>query len=158
MHTPDVQPISPIVRPFARRLLQLLFVGLLAMGLTACSGNLPNRNLVEKAIALQFSQTQTELARQLSVPSLSQPSFRIDDIKVKSRQPLKIDGLQSYRVRGTYTLTLTYPDRKVVQHRNPFEVYLQRQSEGKTWRLARLESARTGASEPPPRWLTQLLQ
>jgi len=147
-----------VLKQAVRRLSRVVLIGLIALSLTACGGNLPNRTLVEKAIALQFSQTQTELSRQLSVPSSVQPSFRIDDIKVKSRQFLKIDGLQSYRVRGTYTLTLSYPKRQVVQKQNPFEVYLQRQSEGKTWRLARLESLQNAAQEETTRWVTQLLQ
>ena len=135
-----------------------LLIGLIAISLTACGGNVPNRSLVEKAIALQFSQTQTELSRQLAVPSAVQPSFHIDDIKIKARQAIKIEELRAYRVRGTYTLTLNYPKRQVVQKRNPFEVYLQRQSEGKTWRLARLESIQNVAQDTTSRWVTQLIQ
>lgn len=147
-----------LLQRWVRRATNVFLIGLLALSLTACSGGAPNRTLVERAIALQFGQTQTELSRQLSVPSAVQPSFRIDDIKVKSRQSIKIDGLQSYRVRGSYTLTLSYPKRQVVQKNNPFEVYLQRQSEGKTWRLARLESTQNAIQEANPRWVTQLIQ
>jgi len=136
-------------------LFRIVLVVLLAVSLTGCGGRLPDRSLVEKAIALQFSQTQIELARQLRVPATAQPSFSIDTIAIDGRQPLKINGLRGYRVEGTYTLRLTYPDRTVVQPRNPFEVYLQRQVEGKTWRLARPQA---DPQESDEAWTTQLIR
>lgn len=135
-----------------------LIVVVLCVMLTACSGRVPQRNLVERAIALQFGQTQTELASQLRYTQTPQPSFSISDIRIESRQPLTIETLKAFRVTGTYTLTLTYPNHTVVQRRNPFEVYLQRQIEGKTWRLARLPSRYAGDSlETEDRWVTQLI-
>lgn len=136
-------------------LLRVVLVVLLAVSLTACGGRLPDRSLVEKAIALQFSQTQLELARQLGVPTATQPSFSLEGIKIDSRQPLKINGLKGYRMEGSYTLKLTYPDRTLVQRRNPFEVYLQRQVEGKTWRLARPQLP---TDDNQDEWVTQLIR
>ncbi|MBD1912390.1 MULTISPECIES: hypothetical protein [unclassified Leptolyngbya] len=135
--------------------LRVVLVVLLAVLLTSCGGRLPDSSLVEKAIALQFSQTQIELAQQLGVPAAAQPSFNLDSVKIDSRQPLRINGLKGYRVEGSYTLKLTYPDRTLVQRRNPFEVYLQRQVEGKTWRLARLQLA---SEENGDEWVTQLIR
>jgi len=157
----SIHPTTPISLPRFPHpwglgsLKQLMLVVLLAVMLTGCGGRLPDRSLVEKAIALQFSQTQIELARQLRVPAASQPSFSLDAIQIDSRQPLRINGLRGYRVDGTYTLKLSYPDRTVVQRRNPFEVYLQRQVEGKTWRLARPQPSSADGDEA---WSTQLIQ
>jgi len=131
---------------------------LLSLSLTACGGQMPDRSLVEKAIALQFSQTQAELAQQLRVSSANQPSFSFSEVKIEARQPLQIDQFRGFRVEGTYELTLVYPNRSVVQRHNPFEVYLQRQAEGKTWRLARLQVGRSPAGNPDNYWVTQLIQ
>ncbi len=123
--------------------------------LTACGAVVgPPHDLVERAIALQFSQTEEELIRVLYPEAAQFPPFAIKRVKVTDQQSLEIDDLRSYQLRGTYDLTLEFPDRQVTQRDSPFEVYLQRQVEGKTWRLARRQPAQKDVKET---WTTQLI-
>lgn len=137
-------------------MIRLVMAIALAVVLTACSiAGGPNQALVKKAIALQLEQTQAELSQQLYPSPTSSPSFQLSHITITQRDPLVIEDLTAYRVCGTYDLTQNFADRRITQRQNPFEVYLQRQVEGKTWRLARLER---GNGETGDRWTTQLIQ
>lgn len=103
----------------------------LVASLSACSsvGMEPNRELVQKAIALQMQQTQQQLQQQVR-------DLDIKKVNIAQKQPISIQDLPGFRVKGTYDLTIKLPKQKLTQQKNPFEVYLQRQKEGKTWRLA----------------------
>lgn len=115
----------------------ILAIGLVML-LTACGApTAPTQSLVEQAIALQVHQTQQEIAQQIFRRTSPPPDASISAVKVRERRKIAIDGLTGYRVRGTYDLTLKFPKQVVTERRSPFEVYLQRQPEGKTWRLAR---------------------
>lgn len=117
----------------------VLTVILLAL-LTACGtvGLEPSSQLVQRALALQLSQTQQQLSQQLQLSGRPQqpPSFEINRVVITQQEPLVIQNLPAYHVQGTYDLTLKLSRRQVNQQQNPFEVYLQSQKEGKTWRLA----------------------
>ena len=105
--------------------------------LTACSSTpimQPNRQLVQKALAVQLAQVQQQIGQQLH---LSSPlTLDIDRLQIKQQQQLKIGNLTAYKVTGTYDRTLQISQRRVTQENSLFEVYLQLQQEGKTWRLA----------------------
>lgn len=120
--------------------------------LTACSavGGSPSRQLVKQAIAIELSQTQQLLSQQLRL-DLQPDSLTINRVSIEQTTPLKIDDLQAYQVQGIYDYTVKLPTRKVTQRQNPFEVYLQRQQEGKTWRLAKQQISENGE----PIWVTQ---
>jgi hypothetical protein len=134
-----------------KRWLQAILAIVLVVILTACeSSSLPNQTLVKKAIALQVAQTQKEISQHLK---LGLPKVTIDRVKISDRAPLTIQGLQSYRVKGLYDYTLKLSTRQVSQKDNSFEVYLQRQAEGKTWRLVQKQ-----AGVESQNWATQLLQ
>ena len=122
----------------------------LALLLTACNVGikLPN-DLVEQAIALQLSQTQQQLNQQLKLDL--QPEIDIRHIKIAEKNPLQIQELQAYQVKGTCDYTIKLPKRDITQRQAPFEVYLQRQQEGKTWRLAFIKTNENGE----PIWATQ---
>lgn len=130
----------------------------LVMGLLiACSTNTPtlglapSKQLVEKAIALQIYQTQQQLTYGLGA---TPPKLEIIQVALKQVEPLLIDNLPAYHFRGTYTLKIKLPQQQVIQRQNPFDVYLQRQKEGKTWRLARRQSTGKGSKT---RWRTYLI-
>ncbi|HEY9599093.1 MAG TPA: hypothetical protein V6D33_15615 [Cyanophyceae cyanobacterium] len=126
--------------------------------LTACGTNTPtlgfapNKQLVEKAIALQLSQTQQRLTQQLHS---SPPKFEITQVKLKQLEPLFINSLPTYHFRGTYSLKFKLGKQPLTQQNNQFEVYLQRQNEGKTWRLAIPQQSEPGASVT---WRSYLIQ
>lgn len=116
--------------------------------LSACSsvGMEPNRELVQKAIALQMQQTQQQLQQQVR-------DLEIKKVNIAQKQPISIQDLPGFRVKGTYDLTIKLPKQKLTQQKNPFEVYLQRQKEGKTWRLALPQFNTEGVSS----WFTYLI-
>lgn len=112
----------------------------LVLLLNGCSSVEPNREIVENAIALQTRLLQQQL-QQISKLEISQ-------VNVTQKQPLSIDKLTGYRINGTYDLKL--PKQRLSQQKNPFDIYLQRQKEGKTWRLALPKVAKNGVFT----WLT----
>ncbi|MBD1901746.1 hypothetical protein NDI44_02595 [Trichocoleus sp. DQ-A3] len=133
-----------------RIILTVILLGLL----TACGIGVPapGGQLVQKAIALQVSQTQKQLSQQL----FQQPSsFEIAQIRVTHEEPLLIQKLPAYHIQGTYNFTLQRPNHQVTQQQNHFDIYLQRQIEGKTWRLAIPQSTNTNTE---PTWRTWLIQ
>ncbi|WP_197484779.1 hypothetical protein [Phormidesmis priestleyi] len=135
-----------------RRSIQIILAVILASLITACSASnlTPSTQIVRRAIALQATQTQQELSQQLRLES---PSLKVNRVKVTSQKPLTIQDLRAYRVQGNYDYTLKLSKRTVTQKDNPFEVYLQRQTEGKTWRLAQQQREENGSN-----WVTQLVE
>ena len=112
----------------------------LVLLLNGCSGVEPNREIVENAIALQTRLLQQQL-QQISKPV-------IDHVNITQKQALSIDKLTGYQINGTYDLKL--PKQRLSQKKNPFDIYLQRQKEGKAWRLALPKMAKNGVFT----WLT----
>ncbi len=112
---------------------------LLIVLLTACGGNNPPKGLapggeiIKHAIARKLTLTEDRLSNQLQNPTSSE--FQVKNVTVKTLNPIYIAGLPTYQINGTYTLKLKLPRQEVTQNKNEFEVYLQRQVEGKTWRL-----------------------
>lgn len=136
--TINILPISNRVtlnkKPFIRGLLIILF----SLTLTACQNATvplefaPDGQIVKQAIALQLGQRLNPLSEQLNT---KKPDLDISNINVKNIDTVVISNLPSYHLRGTYTLNLILARKKVKQKENKFDVYLQRQAEGKTWRL-----------------------
>lgn len=94
----------------------------------------PSGEIVKSAIALQLEQTEQTLAKQLNLAS---PRLNISNIRVNQLNPLFIANLPTYHLKGKYNLKLKLSRRQIEQKNNAFDVYLQRQAEGKTWRLLR---------------------
>lgn len=109
----------------------------------------PNGKVVKKAIALQLNQAEQGLSAQLKA---SQPQLKINRITVKTIEPLYVAQLPTYHLQGTYNLTINLPRQQVTQ-KNRFDIYLQRQAEGKTWRLLKRETSRTGTLS----WISYLI-
>ncbi len=111
----------------------------------------PDGNIVQKAIALQLSQRLNPLSQQLNT---QKPQLDIGNINVKNIDRVVISELPTYHLQGTYNLQLILPRQKVKQNKNKFDVYLQRQAEGKTWRLLSKEN-KTSIEESP--WKSYLI-
>lgn len=135
----------------SRLILTAILLGLL----TACgiSGIEPSTQVVQRGlikfnelVALQLNQT----ARQQLSGRPQLPGFKINRLVITEQQPLVIQDLPAYRVQGTYNLTIRLPKRRVTQQQNPFDIYLQRQKEGKTWRLVLPQS--TSKDSAPVRY------
>lgn len=123
---------------FPRRCFSVALILLLTL-LTACGGNTPpkglapGKDIVKHAIARQLTLTEDRLTAQLD--RVSPTNFTIQNLNIKTLNPVYIADLASYQISGTYTLKLNLPRQEVTQEKNQFEIYLQRQAEGKTWRL-----------------------
>lgn len=123
-------------------------IAILFVLLTACSGGMqPSNKLVQSAIALQLEQTQQQLSKQLGVDF---QGLKVEHVKIEQREPIEIQSSPAYHVRGTYDLKLKLP-RTLTQKQNAFDVYLQRQQEGKTWRLLIPQ-------KDPSTWLSYLIR
>lgn len=123
-----------------------MFTVILLGLLTACgiAGAVePSHLIVQRGLAkynevitLQLSQTQQHPSIRPQIPS-----FKINRLAIAEQIPLMVQNLPTYQIRGTYNLTILLPSRRSIQQQNPFEIYLQRQKEGKTWRLLLPQSA-----------------
>lgn len=119
-------------------------------------GYAPDRSLVRRAIAMQVRHTEKDLALQIAG---DRPEIAIDRVKIQAIEPFWLADLPTYRVQGTYDAAYQFSDRESQQSENAFEVYLQRQIAGQTWRLLThespssadaVENAAPGDGEPNP--------
>jgi hypothetical protein len=119
------------------RLLSIL-TALLLFFLTACGSPTPpteyapDGEIVSKALLLQVHHASDRLSQSLKS---DRPSLQIEKIDVKSLEPLYVGDLSAYHLRGEYDLAIQLPRQKTTHQHNAFDLYLQRQIEGKSWRL-----------------------
>ncbi|MBW4676026.1 MAG: hypothetical protein KME52_18975 [Desmonostoc geniculatum HA4340-LM1] len=135
-------------------MVRLVLTAILLVLLTACGsiGLLPTSELVQKAIAFELEQTQQKLSQQLD---LDFQGFEIKRLSITQEQPLTIENLPAFRVQGTYDLIVKLPKRRLTQPQKPFNIYLQIQQEGKTWRLLLPEK---DSKNTQPIWRSYLIQ
>ncbi len=142
----------------ARLIVSVILIGICLIGLTACGGSTPplglapNQKLVQKAIALQINQAQQRLTQRLQS---NPPNVEITQVKLKQLEPLFLDNLATFHIWGTYSLKVKLPSQQLTQQQRPFDVYVQRQPEGKTWRLVIPERLSNGV---PVSWHTHLIR
>ena len=111
----------------------------------------PDGEIVQKAIALQLANAESQISQQLNT---TKPTFTISQVRVDKIDPVFIESLPSYHLQGTYNLQLNLSRQEVLQKGNAFDLYLQRQVEGKTWRLLR----RWVNGNDKPQWRSYLIQ
>ncbi|MEA5570386.1 hypothetical protein [Calothrix sp. UHCC 0171] len=135
-------------------MIRVIAICLLMVFLSACNSNplTPTNGLVKKAVTLQVEQTQQQLSQQLD---LNVKSFEIKHLAISEQKYQIIQTLPAYHIRGTYDLTLKLPKRQLNQAKKPFDVYMQLQKEGKTWRLLQSEKV---SGELEPIWRSYLIQ
>jgi hypothetical protein len=133
---------------------RIILITALLVLLTACGGRsfIPSIQLVKKAIAVEVSQTQQALKQKLD---LNFRGFEINHLSITEQEYLTIQNLPTYRFRGDYDLVFKLPKRRLSQPQKPFEVYLQLQKEGKTWRLLLPDKSN---QDNPPAWRSYLVQ
>ncbi len=138
------------------RLIRGIVLVLVVGWLTACSASSAalGGDIVQQAIALQVWQTQQALSQQLKLVAPDPDQIAIRHVVVTTKSPLTIQKQPAYKLQGTYDFTLTLPKRQVTQRDNAFEIYIQSQPEGKTWRLAQRERDEAGNEK----WVTQLIE
>lgn len=119
---------------------------------TLAKESAPEVEIVQKAIALQWQQTEQSLAQQLNTSS---PEIKISKVRVQKTKPLFIDRLPAYHLQGRYNLKLKFPHRQVKQVNNSFDIYLQQQEEN-TWRMLKREQ-KSQANPAEYTWSSYLL-
>ncbi|WP_126147371.1 hypothetical protein [Synechococcus elongatus] len=106
----------------------------LVLVLSACTAfGLPDRAVIRAGLTLQLQQTETQLSDQLR---LATPIIRVQKLKIRDRKPLDIGGRPAFQVLGQATWQLQQSGQKQQIKAQPFELYLQRQPQARTWRLA----------------------
>ncbi|MCG9884229.1 MAG: hypothetical protein MH825_01410 [Cyanobacteria bacterium] len=159
-----------------------LAVGLL-IGLTGCGpvgATPPPQSIVERAVKLSALRARVALEAGFGegdrwsgplepedlAAAADQLGVHLSAVRSRDRRSLLIDQRPGYRIRGTYRLQ---SDRATEDPsaplENAFEIYLQLQSEGKTWRLAYPDPHPNNPDGPDRsdsprdrRWLTDRLQ
>ncbi|MEC4989647.1 MAG: hypothetical protein SAJ37_13035 [Oscillatoria sp. PMC 1068.18] len=135
-----------------------MITGILIILLTACGvgkppiESAPDGNLVKKAIALQLELVQKQIGKQLNTAN---SEFEIAGVKVNLLEPIYVNKLATYHLQGTYKVKFSLPNQEVTQEKNEFDVYLQRQIEGKTWRLLKRDASNP---EKEPLWKSYLIR
>ncbi|AFZ00509.1 hypothetical protein Cal6303_1460 [Calothrix sp. PCC 6303] len=117
---------------------RVIILLVLFLFLNGCSNNIytPNNNLAKKAVAIQVQQTQAKLTQQLD---LDIKGFEIKHLAIRQLQSKSVQNLPAYHVQGVYDLVLKLPKRQLTTEKKPFDIYMQLQKEGKTWRLLQPE-------------------
>jgi len=111
--------------------LRILSIALFLL-MWGCSGNLVPPGIVKQGISLSLNYTQTELSQVLDLPL---PSFDIRSIQIEEQKAFLHNHLPTYHLKGQYDLNLKLTHQNIFQGHNPFDIYLQEQAEGKSWRL-----------------------
>ncbi|BAZ12726.1 hypothetical protein NIES4071_45590 [Calothrix sp. NIES-4071] len=134
-------------------MVRLIVIAVMVVLLSGCNNNplTPTNGLVKKAIAIQLEQTQQQLSKQLD---LNVKGFDIKHLAIKQLKSQTVNTLPAYEVKGTYDLSLKLSKRQLTQPKKPFEVYMQLQKEGKTWRLLQQQKN----SEGETAWYSYLIQ
>ncbi len=104
----------------------------------------PPPDTIKKGIVLQLQQRYSNLSSQLNH---THPLPVIKQINVTKIEPLFIANFATYHLKGTYQIQLNLATHTVEQKQNKFDIYLQRQRQGKTWRLLRKDT-----STNPDKW------
>jgi len=118
----------------------MVLIGLLVS--CSATGSSPNQALVKKAIALQLRLTQEELNSPLHLER--SPQLDVKGIEITNSDRLREEKLPTFYIQGTYNLDIQLSEQTIKQRHNPFEVYVQQQIEGETWRLLRSQTTDKG--------------
>ena len=100
--------------------------------LSGCTGNLVSESILRQSITAYLNYTQIELTNFLNLPM---PSFDVRSVHVHNEEAFLKNSFPTYHLTGTYEVSLKFPHQTIIQKQNPFDLYLQQQSEGKSWRL-----------------------
>lgn len=124
-----------------KKVIQFLIINLslifLTVGCATTSAPLefaPPPSVVEKAIAFTLQYNYDDLSHQLQTKS---PTFEINKIDVKKIQPIIIYNFPIYHLEGTYQIKLKINNNRTKTIKNKFQVDVQRNTKGETWKLLR---------------------
>ncbi|NJN73834.1 MAG: hypothetical protein HC799_14005 [Limnothrix sp. RL_2_0] len=91
----------------------------------------PDGAVIQQTIKAKLATHYRDLSQTITA---TPPQLEIKNITVKDIDSLFLNRLPVYHVRGTYDVSLTFSRQDRNRRNNSFDLYLQRQQEGKTWR------------------------
>ncbi len=92
----------------------------------------PQAEVIKKALYSQLNQKYNSITTNLQT---SPPKITITQININQIDPFWRDDLPVYHLRGNYQFKLKSRNKQFLSKYQIFDLYLQRQKEGKTWRL-----------------------
>lgn len=99
----------------------------------------PDGAVIQQTIQAKLATHYRDLSQTITA---TPPHLEIKNIAVKDIDSFFLDRLPVYHVRGIYDVSLVFAHQDRNRRNNSFDLYLQRQKEGKTWRS--LEQNATG--------------
>ena len=130
-----------------RALLSLLLVGLILVGLSACSvSDRPSRGVLLSALGQQIQLTQTAIAQSLDLQASGVPE--VSRVRIEEQESLRIGEQKGVHLTGRFDWRLPGDAVKVD---SPFELFLERGDRGESWRLALPSGSDDGSSQT---WIT----
>lgn len=123
--------------PFLQHVSQFFCLGILLLSMTGCqSGQAPKEfapdgTIIARTMRMELRQYYRGLSQTLAAKP---PELALKNIQVKQLDSFFLKGLPVYHVQGTYDLDLKFTTRTETRKQNSFDLHLQRQTEGKTWR------------------------
>ena len=141
-------------RRLAKLFKSALILGCALLFLTGCGARGPENKIVQKAIALEFQQTQAALSQQLHTVV---PKFKIKNIVVAEKEALRLGGLVAYHLQGQYDADVKFPGKRYTQTDYAFDVYLQQLPDGNLWRLAVPQTREDDEGNLSQQWQTYAL-
>lgn len=92
----------------------------------------PNPSIIEKAIIFKLQKQHQYLSKQLQTNA---PKLQVTKINIQKIEPTIINHLPTYHLEGTYKLDFKQNRGKNRIINNSFNLDLQRQPKGYTWRI-----------------------
>ena len=118
----------------------ILFLGIslcLVIGLLGCQLKqaplefAPDGDVIKREMQRELSQHYGELS---NVIEATPPTVQPKNIRVKAINSFFLNRLPVYHTQGLYDVSLKFSNQEKISTNNSFDLYLQRQTEGKTWR------------------------
>jgi hypothetical protein len=118
---------------------KLILTAIIAFLLIGCSPMvlITDSRLVQRAISRQISLSEEKIGGLYSPQNADASTIRVHGIRITQVESLMIENLPSLRSRGNYDLQRKRRGQRLIQKQKPFDLYLQSQKQGLTWRLAR---------------------
>ena len=128
-------------------LLSSLLVGLMLVGLSACSiSDRPSRGVLLSALEQQIQFPQNAIAQSLDLQASGLPE--VSRVRIEEQESLRIGDQKGVHLIGRFDWRLPGDAVKVD---SPFELFLERGDRGESWRLALPSGSDDGSSQT---WIT----
>ncbi|MGB2927196.1 MAG: hypothetical protein WBB82_17990 [Limnothrix sp.] len=112
----------------------ILFLLIALVGCTSTSAPIefaPEGDIIQQTILTKLNAHHRNLSKTIAA---SPPQLQLKNISVEKIDSFFLNRLPIYHLQGFYDLNLAFANQQQERRHNAFDIYLQRQKEGKTWR------------------------